>query len=438
MTHAPLRVIARRGTPWQLPKQRVDPMHPSPDGDEASTVITNQQRYARGLEVLRRIGGADYDVQLKAAARTAPALARLTVEFAYGDIIARDGLALEMRQVVTVAALLGHRNAERQLRYHMDGYLNVGGEPHTLVELLFVAITVLGFPVAIHAIALVRDIFKERGVAFTPLTTPADDGSERQRRGIALMTQMLNDANTTYAGWAQHSATFAQWSVEFEYGEIFARQGLAPRTRQLAIVIMLATAGNRPMQLERHIEAALRTGLSEAELSEALMQLAVYAGFPTALNAISVATAVFARHSATTTTTAANHSVASDPYALRQQRGLETLAKTSRSAGTRVVASFDDLAPEIGRAIVEHAYGDVFSRQAIDLRGRELAACSAFAAVGNQVMGTPLRVHVQAALTAGATREEITEVLLNLVPHCGYPAVEEALRVASEVFAQSD
>jgi len=50
-------------------------------------------------------------------------------------------------------------------------------------------------------------------------------------------------------------------------------------------------------------------------------------------------------------------------------------------------------------------------------------------------MATPLRVHVQAALNTGATREEITEVLLNLVPHCGYPAVEEALRIAAEVFA---
>ena len=411
-------------------------MHDVPNGDHASAILTSKQRYARGLDVLRRIGGPDYDVQLKAAAHTAPDLARLTVEFAYGDIIAREGLALEMRQVVTVAALLSHRNAERQLRYHMLGYLNVGGEPHTLVELLFVAIAVLGFPVAIHAITLVRDLFRERGVEFAAITTPEDDGTERQRHGFALMTEMLNDADTTYEGWTQHSATFAHWSLEFEYGEIFARPALAPRTRQLAVVIMLATAGNRPIQLERHIEAALRAGLSEMELTEAFMQLAVYAGFPTALNAITVATTVFARHGVPATASTATLDAVSESYAIRHQRGLATLAQTSRGAGSTVIASFDDLAPAIGRAIVEHAYGDVFARKEIDLRSRELAACSAFAAVGNQVMGTPLRVHVQAALTAGATREEITEVLLNLVPHCGYPAVEEALRVANEVFEQ--
>ncbi len=111
------------------------------------------------------------------------------------------------------------------------------------------------------------------------------------------------------------------------------------------------------------------------------------------------------------------------------------MSQTSRGAGATVIAAFDDLAPDIGHAILEHAYGDVFARDAISLRTRELAACAAFAAVGNQVMATPLRVHVLAALNTGATRAEITEVLLNLVPHCGYPLVEHALRIANEVFA---
>jgi 4-carboxymuconolactone decarboxylase len=401
------------------------------------TALSNDERYARGIEVLRRIGGPNYDVQLKAAAQTAPDLARLTVEFAYGDIIAREGLALPLRQVVTVAALLGHRNAERQLRYHMVGYLNAGGEARTLVELLFVSIAVLGFPVAIHAIALVRGIFKERGIEFVPPTPRADEGTDSAHSGYRLMGRMLNNADATHAQWAALSAEFAHWSMAFEYGEIFNRDGLDDRTRQLAIVIMLATAGNRTAQLERHIEAALRAGLSQAEMTEAFMQLAVYAGFPTALNAISSASAVFARPLADVTPATHQTPVANESRTSRHARGLEVLSQTSRGAGATVVASFDDLAPDIGHAIVAHAYGDVFARTAIDLRTRELAACAAFAAVGNQVMATPLRVHVQAALNTGATREEITEVLLNLVPHCGYPAVEEALRIAAEVFAAS-
>lgn len=401
------------------------------------TAQSNDERYARGIEVLRRIGGPNYDVQLKAAAQTAPDLARLTVEFAYGDIIAREGLALPLRQVVTVAALLGHRNAERQLRYHMVGYLNAGGEARTLVELLFVSIAVLGFPVAIHAIAVVREIFKERGVEFARLAPRDDEGTDSAHAGYRLMGRMLSDADATHARWAALSAEFAHWSMAFEYGEIFNRNDLDERTRQLAIVVMLATAGNRSAQLERHIEAALRAGLSQAEMTEAFMQLAVYAGFPTALNAISTASAVFARPLASVTSETHLTPASKESRSTRHARGLAVLSETSRGAGATVIASFDDLAPDIGHAIVEHAYGDVFARTAIDLRTRELAACAAFAAVGNQVMATPLRVHVQAALNAGATREEITEVLLNLVPHCGYPAVEEALCIAAEVFAVS-
>ena len=131
--------------------------------------------------------------------------------------------------MVTVSTLLGHRNAERQLRDHIIGYLNVVGEPRTLVELLFVAIAVLGFPVAIHAITLVRDIFKERGVVYAPPAVPADDGTERQRQGYALMATMLTDAHAAHEHWASHSATFARWLVEFEYG---ARpRGHTPSTR---------------------------------------------------------------------------------------------------------------------------------------------------------------------------------------------------------------
>jgi len=419
-------------------------MTDSPPGAPATAGQSSEERHARGLAVLREIGGPDWDVQLRAAARTAPDLARLTVEFAYGDIIARDGLALPMRQIVTVAALLGHRNAERQLRYHMAGYLNAGGEPRTLVELLFVTIAVLGFPVAIHAIALVRDIFKERGVDFARIAPCAGDGSERGHVGRRTLHAMLGDAgaDATHDAWARHSEIFARWSLEFEYGEIFCRDDLDERTRELAVVIMLATAGNRAPQLERHVEAALRAGVSERELSEAFMQLAVYAGFPTALNAITSASAVFARvRSSTPTATMAaaepRGTDLSESRASRHARGLATLDQTSRGAGASVVASFEDLAPDIGRAIVEHAYGDVFARDAISLRTRELAACAAFAAVGNQVMNTPLRVHVQAALNTGASRAEITEVLLNLVPHCGYPTVEQALRIAAEVFAQT-
>ena len=418
--------------------EAVAPPAPIPALSAGSTT-TNAERFARGWTILAQIGGADFDLPLRKLAQVAPDLARFTVEFAYGDVLSRPGLDLPLRQVVTVASLLAHGRAERQLRYHMDGMLNVGVAPIVLVELLYLAIVLLGFPITINAIPIVRTIFSERNVDVELPTDFSDDGTARYARGVATLATLLRHPDEYSASLAAKDAAFARWTIEFQYGEIFARPGLDVRTRQLAVIAMLATVGDRDEQLRLHLVAGLRHGLSATEITEGLVQLAVYAGFPTALNALGVAMQVFtgedvacaAREPSMMQATAP---IPSESYAMRRARGLTTLAVTSAQAGHAVVNSFDDVAPAIGRAIVEHAYADIFARPGIDLRTRELSACAAFAAVGTPAMATPLRVHVNAALRTGASEEEIIEVLLNLIPHCGYPTVEKALGIAREVF----
>jgi 4-carboxymuconolactone decarboxylase len=58
------------------------------------------------------------------------------------------------------------------------------------------------------------------------------------------------------------------------------------------------------------------------------------------------------------------------------------------------------------------------------------------AAVATAATVVPLRVHVNAALTAGATPTEVIETLLNLIPYCGYPVVQQAVKVAGEEIAK--
>jgi 4-carboxymuconolactone decarboxylase len=120
----------------------------------------------------------------------------------------------------------------------------------------------------------------------------------------------------------------------------------------------------------------------------------------------------------------------------RLERGRATLAKTSGASGDAVVNSFNDIAPDLGRMIVEHSYGEVFSRGGLDMKTRELTACAALAAVGTKTTETPLRVHINAALNVGASRQEIIETLLDLVSYSGYPGVQRAVRIASEEFAK--
>lgn len=383
--------------------------------------------------MLRRIGGENFDGPLKILAETSPDLSRFTVEYPYGDVLSRPGLALPLRELCTVAMLLSDGSAQPQLKYHAAGFLNVGGEPRALVELMLVSTAILGFPSAINAIGIVREIFAERKLAFAPLKTTSDNGTERGRSGAETLRALTGgDVQAYFDSFAKASPDLARLSVEFAFGEALSRDGLDNKAKSLAIIAMLAAAGNRAADLRLHLAGALAHGVTREETVELLIQLSVYRGFPTALNAFSVARETFSGTAAARP--AAFTPAGIETRAARLERGHAVLAKTSRASGSAVVSSFDDIAPDLGRMIVEHSYGEIFSRAGIDVKTRELTACAALAAVGSKTTETPLRVHINAALNVGASRNEILETLMNLVPYCGYPVVQQAVRIAAEEF----
>ncbi len=87
---------------------------------------------------------------------------------------------------------------------------------------------------------------------------------------------------------------FAQYLIEFPFGDIYSRPGLDLRSREIATVAALTALGNASPQLKVHIGAALHVGLTQDEIIEVIMQMAVYAGFPAALNGLFAAKEVFA------------------------------------------------------------------------------------------------------------------------------------------------
>ncbi|MBJ8710303.1 carboxymuconolactone decarboxylase family protein [Citrobacter sp. DNRA3] len=89
---------------------------------------------------------------------------------------------------------------------------------------------------------------------------------------------------------------FAQYLIEFPFGDIYSRPGLDLRSREIATVAALTALGNAAPQLKVHIGAALHVGLTQDEIIEVIMQMAVYAGFPAALNGLFAAKEVFTSH----------------------------------------------------------------------------------------------------------------------------------------------
>jgi 4-carboxymuconolactone decarboxylase len=93
---------------------------------------------------------------------------------------------------------------------------------------------------------------------------------------------------------AESFPDFARYLVEYPFGDIYARPGLALREREIAAVASLCTLGNAAPQLRLHVEAALHVGCTPAEIVEIIMQMSVYAGFPAALNGLAIVREVFA------------------------------------------------------------------------------------------------------------------------------------------------
>lgn len=86
---------------------------------------------------------------------------------------------------------------------------------------------------------------------------------------------------------------FARYVIEFPFGDIYSRPGLDLKSREIAVVAALTALGNAAPQLKVHIHGALNVGCSRQEVVEVIMQMAVYAGFPAALNGLFAAKEVF-------------------------------------------------------------------------------------------------------------------------------------------------
>ena len=95
---------------------------------------------------------------------------------------------------------------------------------------------------------------------------------------------------------------FARYLIEFPFGDIYSRPALDLKAREIATIAALAALGNAQPQLKVHIEGALNVGCSREEIVEVFMQMAVYAGFPAALNALFAAREVFAARDAAAAT----------------------------------------------------------------------------------------------------------------------------------------
>jgi 4-carboxymuconolactone decarboxylase len=120
----------------------------------------------------------------------------------------------------------------------------------------------------------------------------------------------------------------------------------------------------------------------------------------------------------------------------RFDRGYNQLKALNKDGAEQVLAGLADIAPDMGRFIVEFGYGDIYGRPALDRKARQIATIAALTALGNA--GTQLKWHIAAALNVGVSPKEVIETMYVMTVYAGFPAGLNGISAAREVFKEKN
>ncbi|WP_185897396.1 carboxymuconolactone decarboxylase family protein [Paenibacillus zeisoli] len=221
-----------------------------------------------------------------------PHIGRYIVEF-FGQVFTNPLLSFTQREMITIAALTSLGDCPGQLKWHIQFGMKVGLAPEEIIELITHTIPFSGFPRALNAISLAKLVFEELGIQIAIQDELLNAGNIRET-GLAKLQEIDGEHGTqVLESLAGVAPVLADQIVDFTFGEIYSRSLLDAKQRQLVTLASLTAQGGCEPQLRVHIHAALRVGLNEQQVIEALLQCYPYTGFPKVLNAVSTARQVF-------------------------------------------------------------------------------------------------------------------------------------------------
>lgn len=128
----------------------------------------SNDRYNRGMEIINAIDEKTGELLIQSLQEICPDLGQYIVEYSCGDILHREGLTLQQRELITLAMLGAQGNCKPQLEIHVNGALNVGCSPIEIIETLLQLSVYAGFPAALNAMGIAKKVFSERGVIAVP------------------------------------------------------------------------------------------------------------------------------------------------------------------------------------------------------------------------------------------------------------------------------
>ena len=215
------------------------------------------------------------------------------------------------------------------------------------------------------------------------------------------------------------------------YGEIAQRGTLDDRQRMLVTLFVLTT--NHTLEdMKTQTEAALRVGLSPAEIKEALYQCAPYIGFPKTESALRLVNDAFAEKGIALP-------VESQATVTEESRFRDGLAAQKAIFGD-AIDEMHASAPEDQKDITVNylsafCFGDFYTRKSLDLKTRELLTFSIVSALGG--CEAQVKAHVRGNVNMGNTKRNLIDALAQMLPYIGFPRTLNALACVNAVLQDS-
>ena len=236
-----------------------------------------QAKEASTMAIQTTVSSAD----IKAVA---PALDKYTQERLLGEVWKRPGLSARDRSIVTVAALIA-RTQMIELPYYLNVALDNGVKPSEISEIITHLAFYSGWPNAMSAVAVAKDVFAARNVStdqLSPTSGPLrlDEAAEADRA-----TRVGQQFGAAFPG-------IVQYTTDILFRDLWLRPGLAPKDRSLVTVAALIATG-QVAQMPYHLNRAMDNGLTREQAGEVITHLAFYVGWPNAFSAMPVAKDVF-------------------------------------------------------------------------------------------------------------------------------------------------
>jgi 4-carboxymuconolactone decarboxylase len=255
--------------------------------------------------------------------------------------------------------------------------------------------------------------------------------SERRESGKDVQNSLGGGSVDTDAAAAAIEARLGplgSFVVDFALGDVWTRPGLSRRDRSLVVIAILTTL-NQLNQLRGHVRGGINHGLTRVEIEEICVQLAGYAGFPRAIDAMTTV------HSALAEMQGVDRLEPSPPAERKddEQRSADARETMSRLTENQPSGAMGVDMGSFSGSAGRFAFGELWARTELSRRERSLVVC---ATLTTQDKPTELRFHLQGALNHGVTADELEELLVTVIAYVGFPTAVEGFRALREVEAR--